>query len=807
MASETIEAFCNDVAKNSSLESLMEMPDEFIDGLIKALTCPAGKKLLVKLLEEVATVDRLHPRDRCYKDFMDNTNYFDNSSEKDEIFNNINDAVKPVLDSLRGVTTGIDSTPSASMLVLAAGVLKNLGVKYMPPQAAELIDDLIKNPPQMGVSGYAPGLIAGVVAFAISASLNSSQYQEGMIRWDDAIDNVVGDTVKAGLTGVVLSLVAGSLSLAPPVALAAALVLAPVVYAIIDGFVNVVYKRLLGGEQILAARAANIEYWEVGYFIRNDILPRLRKMKKIGDLVDILGRLEPKDVNRNQVRNSARKTLKDLGILVKNGPENSEFYSEYKKELNKYFQQKGLETLLAEADPVSNIDEITHLNRYVHQVYWREYVVDEGFVRPDKVVVNRVINERTITRLSERRKTALEKLIGHFADIERRRSSVGEPILFKTSWRGRNNSTQVYRIRASDVLELVQIVLIMKKNQWTWEPVLENPDWIGIEPEYPDPVTYERPLQYNPGAVSGVLNKFYSKNLFDGLQRGHYRLFKYSDQHIVDYPHYIAACATEDPPEAQCKKLQESLQRLHPDFVGYKSHLLTNLSVVKVKDDGSDDLQSTIKKDGGSPLTMFGLRVFVVDIYTATYRVESNDIDNLGRTCYVSHEGYFRTRGEAQTAFTAALKRGLIGVRPGPKILSDQLRDQLRDQFSKVTEDQLFSLQNQLLGRLAEGLIALDDESNLTEARIAKLAGSGVFLSWWWTFSGRLRRELVLSLKEQLIKQALRVELMEALLQVQRLHILSHPFFRDTLCKPWADGTEKAMADSERNLNQDLLNA
>ncbi|MFZ4790520.1 MAG: hypothetical protein ACOYMW_06475 [Candidatus Competibacteraceae bacterium] len=790
----TIETPCNDAEKNSPPASLMEIPDDLIDGLIEALTCPAGRQLLVKFLTDVATVNRLHPRDMRNEDFVAKTHYFDSvpENEKNEFFAKIRGAVKSFLGSSSGVTTGNDSTSSASMLALAAGILKNLGVK-LPPQAAGVIDNLIdKNPPQMGVAGHAPGLIAGVVAFAISAYLNSSQYQEGMNRWDDAIDNVVGDTVKAGLTGVVLSLIAGSLSPAPPGALAAVLVLAPVIYAIIDGFVNVVYMRLLGVEQILDARKIHIEYLEVASFIRNDILPRLRKMNEIGNLVDILGQLKSENVNHDQVKNSARKTLKSLGILVKNSPKNFELDNEYKEELKKYFRNinADLEALLTGTAPLS-IDEIAHFNRCVHQFYWRKYAVDQGFARPGRAMVIRQISDKQgITGLHDpRRSAAIERLIGHFADIEYYRSSVGEPILFETSWNDQINH-RTYLIRASDVLELVRIVLIMKKqNPWPLMPLLENPDWTNIEPEAPNPATYAGLVQYPPGAVGGVLNKFYSKNLFDGLQRGRYRLFKYSNPNIEAYPiNYIAACATEDSPEAQCDKLRQSLQRLHPAFVG-AAHLLNNLSVVKVKDDGSDDL------------TMFGLRVFVVDLYTATYRVEANDIDNLGRTFYVSHEGYFRTRAEAQNAFTAIiLQHTLIGVRPGPKILSDQLREQLRT----VKGEQLFSLQNQLLGRLAEGLIALDEVSNLTEERIAKLAGSGVFLSWWWTFSGRLRRELVLSLKDELIKQALRVELMEALLQVQRLHILSHDFFHDTLYTALAKVNEKEIAEFTNIINNGL---
>ncbi|MEZ4323873.1 MAG: hypothetical protein R3B40_01580 [Polyangiales bacterium] len=56
-----------------------------------------------------------------------------------------------------------------------------------------------------------------------------------------------------------------------------------------------------------------------------------------------------------------------------------------------------------------------------------------------------------------------------------------------------------------------------------------------------------------------------------------------------------------------------------------------------------------------------------------------------------------------------------------------------------------------------------------------------MFLSWWWSLSGRVRRELVEALRDGQVQQAIRIELMEALLEVQRVHVLSHEFFQETI--------------------------
>lgn len=213
------------------------------------------------------------------------------------------------------------------------------------------------------------------------------------------------------------------------------------------------------------------------------------------------------------------------------------------------------------------------------------------------------------------------------------------------------------------------------------------------------------------------------------------------------------------------------------------------------------DVKSFLKNtsDDRTILHLHGLRVLCLEKYTATYQVEAINAEHIGDLHCLTVEGYFRTLDEATAAFRAATAHHkVMGVRPGPRILPDSLRRELRE----AKEKDLFLLQNQLLGRLAEGLIALDQASNLSEARLSKLAGVGVFVSWWWSLTGHLRRELVNALRDAQLQQAIRIELMDALLEVQRAHILGHDFFKETLFANHAKRVDEFERDQVRMLLQ-----
>jgi hypothetical protein len=786
---QATDSLCRELRIVLPPQSLLDAPDEVIDQLIAALLSPAGKNALKLQIDDLAQSSRIRLQ-RWWPERLEKQS----QALDPELTQQIGAAMRPIIERLSAAaassTEGRDTTSSVTTLGMATAMLKNLAKDYnVPVQVIEALDNI------QGLSatdlasrlGNVPveGLLAATLGFAISATTNTAKYRDGRIRWDDAIDAVGTDTVKAGLTGVLVSALATSLALSGPAAIAVVILVAPLIYAAVSAVVDQVYLRLLGGHAIASARSAHLDYLQVADVIRRDLVPRLRQMNSVGALVDALHRISVDSDDRVALRNVVRQELPRIA--------NRSAESEALVRSGREFESYALESIgawashsfRAESGATSlvSLSEIAHLSAEVHRIYWMEYAVNSSFKRVSPESVCKAVEASQGIRGEDgARGQALRALVKHLASLEASRPSPADPIQFETKWEGMNGpkkKTEDYAVFASDVLDLAYCLYTLQGTAWTWESEIRSvlrltKDSVRAVKRNPAGAPFGWAPEYNP-REDRVVNKHYVNGLGEKLLAGRMRLFRYHNENVRStYPSFIAADASDETPQEQCQRIQRSLRQFHPSFRADRD-VLSNLTYV-------DDVAGSLADghSGVTPLTLQGVRVYCIGKYTATYKVASTDEDRLGEAFLVPVEGYFRSLGEAKAAFRSVSEKiKLIGVRPGSLVLPDRLRKQLRD--LRDHEKDLFLLQNQLLGRLAEGLIILDEVSNLTEARLAKLAGTGVFLSWWWSLSGRVRRELVEALSDEQVQQAIRIELMEALLEVQRVHILSHEFFQETI--------------------------
>ncbi len=768
-----------------------DLSDTVTDGVITALSSKEGKQALERLLNDAAA-----PKLMSLRRWTDQTLGADAPIELTHFKKQVAAALRPVADRFSS-SPGSASTAAGGAvegtgaLAIAAGIVKKLAVEYgVPTQAVEILDNLKGLNLEQFTSKFGgtprDGVIAAALSFAVSATKNTSRYNRGEIRWDDAIDSVIGDTVKGGLTGIILSAVAGSLGLAPPLAFAVTIVLAPVVYAIVSALMDQVYENLLGGRHIREARALHADYLAMSEVIQRELWPRLREMTQLGKLVDDLYQFQNDPTRRDAIRVSVRATLTTLSTLARRSATALDRGTAYDERFYSFVLKHGdvFKKLTPEVRQIG-VRELIHVSRLVLEECRRYWLVDDGFKKIDETKVLAAVGQQAdIVAGRSKRDESLICWIKACVALEKTRTSPDAPLVFFTTWAdgsvAKPKGEEEYRVLASDVAELVHLVSVMEEKAFPWPAsALKKPHLFGLKAILLKDVV---PAPHYAPLTEKIFNKFYVQDLHDALWAGRYRLFEYryqrSDQAV---PNYIAAMASDEPPIDQCRKIQSSLPQFDEHFAGKAAERLQDLRHVA-------DV-STVDE-----LTLYGRNVYVVDVYTATYKMESPKVD--GTFHYASHEGYFTSYDRAAARFAkAATQHTLMGVRPGPKILSDALRLRLRG----AERNELYLLQNQLLGRLAEGLITEDQLSNQSEAQLARLAGAGVAVSFWWSLTGRARRELIQLLKKGLTLQALRGEMMEALLEVQRLHVKGHAFFADTIYAPVAEiGLEAENSASHR---------
>jgi len=216
--------------------------DAAVDALIAALCSEDGKRALQVLVNDVAAFEgRVIRVDAWVQGLAEDSG----RSELQDFKQRVGVILEPVLEQFRDAlkvpqsdeVLAVGGIRGAS-LASAVKILQKLASDYkIPIQFIESLDDLqgIDVEPFLEKFGRAPrdGVIAAVLTLAMSAAINIHRYNRGKIRWDDAIDKVIGDTLKAGITGVILSAIASSLTVTPPLAIAVMIVLAPVVHAVV----------------------------------------------------------------------------------------------------------------------------------------------------------------------------------------------------------------------------------------------------------------------------------------------------------------------------------------------------------------------------------------------------------------------------------------------------------------------------------------------------------------------------------------------------------------------------------------------
>ncbi len=746
--------------------------DKFIDGLLEAFASPEGKAQLIEVLDRTATIGNVKVAEWAQRSTVESDGVRVAFQAK------VDQILGPVLKDFQERARLPDggSLDAKGALGLAATVFKTAGMqRFLPVEVLEMLEEAAgAGVGQLhGVLGRATGhgAVAAILALAISAASHTTRYHQGKVRWDDAVDSVVGDALKAGLTIGIVSAISASFGPGAPVGIAVGVILSPVIYAVVSAVLDHVYDELLGGRLIAEARGVHLDYLEVAEALQQEVWPRLRAMTELGRLVSELDRLSGDGPMRDQARERAQAHLARLvppaGAMRISS---KEFGTQLDLAANAVSERPA-------AFAAADVGEFLHLSRLAAIEARRQHNLASNFAWVDIAAgVERICKGEAITRgaaasVSEKR---FEKIIEGCLYLEFYHTGYDYSrtglAYFSTFWkdgRAADASETEIQIASSDLAEFThQLGVIQRmlttgyKGQSMGKPVL---------------VRFTQ-VKSKAFTAAKALNHDYVSDLYEDLQRGRARLFVYSNVALNEPDRYVAATATEHAPAEQAKELRRLLLLHNPHFEG-RGALLANLRPVE---------NIALVPEA----TLYGAQVYPVQQYTATRRWLQQD----GSPEYVVQDAWFHDLKEAQTGFKQSYGAELQAVRPGPRILSDTLLKTLK----AASPVDFFALQNDLMGRVGEGLILLDQLANDSEARLAKLAGVGVVVTFWWTFSKRMRRELISALREGIVQQALRAELMVAMLQLQRVHVLSNPMFRGSLQAKLAEASLEATAEAER---------
>jgi hypothetical protein len=652
-------------------------------------------------------------------------------------------------------------------------------------QLVEVLDDagLIKQVAK-------DGAIASMIVLILSARTNSKAYQQGAIRWDDALDNVALDTVKAGITGIIVSAMVGGLAgVSAGGSLALAIPLAIVVHAAVSAFCDATYEHLLGGRLIREARSRHSSYIEVASYIRNQLYPLLERAEALGLLVELAGELQDDPKAREVLVDEAVKIISTLRgrttILARGDRTRSQ---NLEVVLREYLADKGAETELSVA-------EIEDLAAVIHKLYW-----DQMTRAPNHMLNHELVMEEL--RLSIRH----DSLVKHLVELESKRTRRDLPLRFRckvTCRHPRIDKLPQY-VFASDMVEMARFVSMLRDETWGCDfptPELRVRS-IAVDARYPYRVytgqenaydleaVRERYLSWDRPFTHDDWNPCFRMGFARELAQGDWRLFRL-DVSDTRRPHYrylaIPSARGRKRTEAIDEELlRRSLREDHPYFRNLRAKAKAMRSVTEL------DVPEYLESAGGTFAAM-GCRCVALERYTATFMFQDRD----GSMRFLSQEGFFNSLYEAYAAFESKLsKHELIGVRPGGLVLPDPLRTRLQE----ATPDQFWSLQRELISQVSSGLMMLDQLANNAEERIQALAGAGVVISAWWFLNGQTRRELVGLLQNSQVQQSLRLELMEALLVLQRIHASNRLVSGDSPRERVNKHIEDSCRDEQRRL-------
>lgn len=759
--------------------ALYSQPEEVIKGFVDVLLSKTGKRLLVELLIQSSTLSKSDTTVLTWSQNKLKPIIDDNPDYKIFLSKHLKPLAQKFLGSgLKRHFSGVANqrSPSLSSIAGALNVLREGG--NLPAQVLEIIDDsgLLTASQLEGALGSVPtdGLVAAFATLIISSGLQYSQYRKGAVRWDDAIDKVVGDASKAGLTGLILSAIVSGLALPSAGAgIAVGLVLAPLVYSIVSTFCDWAYDQLLGGQHIREARLLHADYLHTAKYIQSEIIPRIEEMRRLGDLVDSLGNIELGDSQeQDMLVTRAAKSLQQFlgtGAVVVLG--HTELSSEKYEERVLRFVQSRIKANNPKKPANINslpLNLIHFLMDKVSATFWQKHRLGGKFERMNPNDVWNTLKSELKSATGDREQTlGKQQFVNYLTELENRRDEQDSLIPFKVTGPGLSDDGLL--VWAYDILELVHILYALEKLPWHWQetPSLPGPfDAKALGPKGLEHYTKKHPIgpYYDPD-VGVRLNPHVSKGIYEDLRAGRHRLFRYKLPGPDGARMYLSAPATNEPPENQCNAIRQSLKTYHHDF--RNKAFLDTLEPL-------GDIEAFLRQGSSEALfTLLGVRLTTLDLYTATMEFEQN----LGAEARrLPFEGYFNSIEEAQKGFKGTSKN-FKGVRPGGLLLPPRLRERLQD----ATPEKFWTIQNALLGQIAEGIFVLDAMANKDESRLANLSGMGVIASWWWSLTGRTRIELKKLLQDALVQQALRVELMETLLAIQRIHTLSHDMFKATL--------------------------
>jgi len=752
------------------LDGDQQWQQDVLAEVVEYLLSDQGKELLLRQLEyrpagEMISIESW-------------SNYVVEQQEQERLGKDLAEKLRPILqtlfpDQFQPTEDTRDALETVTRIMAVLGVLKQRG--NIPGQLVEMLDNA-------GFLAQAPvqGAIAAGVALIISSGIQTSRYYAGKVRWDDALDTAVGDAIKAGITGVIVSAAVSSLvasGVGAPAAYILGIPLAFVVYAAVSATCDAVYDRMLGGAQIMEARRLHVDYVDMARYIRDRYYPRMKALGQTADLVQVLVDIQRGEGNREQLIDRAVRSLALLGARYHVVRPAAELDA---PEVGEKFEALGKWVgLKEEVAP----QEVHKLASTIHEEYWARKEADpKRRVKPAKLVQD-LMQVRNLNSPSQR--TAFETLGKYLAGLESSRGSRDEPICFKITPGGKGLPSHVH---ASDVEELQYFLSLLGTREWTG---LEKPDDLQIKKitsvESKTPTTplakllegkaaspptavqltpvYDHWLQPLDGAI---FNPLYRKGLFFELITGQQRLFKLNmapGQPRAATAYLCiprAAYASDVNQEEDRRRLADSLRLYHP-CPRLTEPVLNTLEEIDIRE---------IEKEPNGVFVMMGYRLMPLDLYTATFRHQEKD----HVVHYVSYEGYFTSLAEAWVGFTARLGREPVGVRPGGRLLTERIKQDLKE--AKAEES--WALQSSLLSRLCTGMIVMDQAANERELVIEQFAGSGVVASWYWFMSGRTRRELLQALRYERTEQALRLELMDTLLETYRVHIRASDLFAES---------------------------
>ena len=738
--------------------------------VVEYLLSPQGKELLLRQLEYRPVGESVSVKSW--------SSYVREQQEQEKLGKDLAEKLRPILETLfpKDFKPSEDTREAAetvAKVMATLSVLKQRG--NIPGQLVEMLDNA-------GFLAQAPaqGAIAAGVALIISSGIQTSRYYAGDVRWDDALDTVVGDTIKAGITGVIVSAAVGSLvasGVGAPAAYALGIPLAIVVYAAVSATCDAIYDRMLGGAQIMEARRLHVDYVDMSRYIRDVYYPRMKAMAQTGDLVRVLADIQRGGGDREQLVDRAVRSLALLGAryhVVKpvaeiEGPAVEASFEALGKKV-------GLKSAVAPQD-------VHKLAAIIHDEYWARKEADPKRRVNHSKLVEDLGQVRNLASQDE--KANFQTLAKYLVELEASRGSRDEPICFRVTHGGKGLPGYLH---ASDVEELQFFLTQLAAKDWS---SVEKPDSLEVKriasvaskaPTAPLQKllsnkagklptleqlaqVYDNWLQPLQGEV---VNPLYRKGLFFELITGQQRLFRLNmaPGQPGAVTAYIciprAAYASDVDQEEDRRRLAESLRLYHP-CPRLTEPVLQTLQEVCV---------SAIDKEPDGIFVLTGYRLLPLDLYTATFQ----HLDEDHVVHYVSYEGYFNSLAEAWVGFSSRLGKAPEGVRPGGRLLTERIKHQL----AEATPEDAWALQHVLLSRLCTGMIVLDQAANQRELLIEQFAGSGVVASWYWFMSGRTRKELLGALRDERTTQALRLELMDTLLETYRVHIRSSDLFAES---------------------------